>query len=219
MTYNEMVQFAANAVNQRISAGVPIRYNEMICVVHTASNRIYTAFSSPDGRGSGGEIHAELNAVSQLASANDTAVFGVTVMSASDFTFIMPCANCISTFMNINPSNRNAVIVTPSNFVLLPQAAQQQMMYGEPMNNMGMGQGFPQTNGVSFNSQPPMQFSPQSGTAAPAPAPVDEETSDTANSSTYLKKKLSKLFDDDDDIEMNLDNKKENKKKFSLFRK
>lgn len=215
MTYNEMVQFAANAVNQRISAGVPIRYNEMICVVHTASNRIYTAFSSPDGIGSSGEIHAELNAVSQLASANDTAVFGITVMSASDFTFIMPCANCISTFMNINPGNRNAVIVTPSNFVLLPQAAQQQMMYGEPINNMGMGQGFHQTNGVSFNSQSPIQFSPQSGAAAS----VDEEISDTANSSTYLKKKLSKLFDDDDDIEMDIDNKKKNKKKFSFFRK
>jgi len=231
MTYNDLVQMASNAVNQSISAGRQFNINDTVCVIHSATNRFYTAFSN-------GEKHAEMDAVDQLMAANDTAIFGITLLNASSFSFIMPCSNCISSILGINPNNSNAVVVTPTEYIPFTQIGQQ--LYagaspaggGQPMHSMQYnsqafaGQHSMQFNSQAFAGQHSMQFNSQAFAGQQSmqfnSQPTEVVSSDVNGDgydAKYLKKKLSRLLEDDDDIEMAFEHEKEGRKRFNFFRK
>lgn len=147
MTFSEMTQIAYNAVSQRRMNNIPVRVNDLVCIIYSANNRIYTGFSSIEANAGMQMIekHAELEAVNAMFRYNDLIIKAVTVLNVSNFGFVPMCSSCINAMLNMHPNNSAAIVLMPDSAIYLSQAEQafaSQESVNQQFNN-AYGQNYP----------------------------------------------------------------------------
>lgn len=262
MLFDEMNQIARNIASQRLSSNMPLSFNDTICVVYTARNKIFVGVSSTKMVNNMPMLcHAEMEVCNNLLNENDTAITEMSVFSAGNFQPVLPCPDCAARIIGLNPANANTLLLLPTQNVVLSQLgtfvqAQQnpQMMpaqaggyqgmlpqmgvYQGMSPQMGGYQGMPaQTVGYQGMPQQPVNTYPTAPQQTYTPPPTQPAvqsryvsqtesaylSGDDTDSGSYLKGRLNKLFDVEDEPDLeDLKAKKAaekaaSKKKFKLF--
>lgn len=187
MLFDEMSQIAKNVASQRMSSNMPLTFNDTICVAYTANNKIYVGLSSTKMvNNMPMAYHAEIDLCNNLMAENDTAVSEISLFNAATFQPVLPCSECASRIMGMNPYNVNTLFLLPTQNVALSQMgayiqSQNQMSMasaapvgqGMPMQNMGGYQGVPYQGmypqNMGYPGGMPAQYAAPVQPAAPAP--------------------------------------------------
>ena len=201
MLFNDMYQTAMNVAAQEAAKNTPLGTNDTICVVCTASGRVYYGISKTSMTYNGPvSVHAEIDVCNNLMNAGDTVIAEIGLFNAVSYQPMLPCSACASQLTGLNPANANAVVLLPDSTM--------------PLGGLAQGAGFGgQPNAVQMNNSPinaePMNVA---ASASEYAMPKEEESS-------YMKDRLSSLFADDIDDEDEDEKKPEKapKKLFGLF--
>lgn len=234
MLFDEMAQIAKNIASQRMSSNMPLTFNDTICVAYTASSKIYVGVSTTKMvNNMPMAYHAEMELCTNLVNENDTAVSEISLFNAATFQPVLPCSDCASRIIGMNPYNANTLFLLPTQAVALTQMgayiqSQNQlssapMGQGMPMQNMGY-QGVPY-QGINQSMYPqnagypgmPVQYASPMQTAASVQPAVQNQyakpeidrtesmylSGEDTDEGQILKNRLNKLFSVEDEPDIN----------------
>lgn len=112
MAYEFMYNIASDLIQRRFQSGEYISSDDTVCVIYTATGKIYTGMSRMDNFGGQvNVIHAEIEAVRNMLAYGDSLIEAVLLMYVQQQCVIVPCNGCISHMLSINRQNSNAVVV------------------------------------------------------------------------------------------------------------
>ncbi|MBP7187316.1 MAG: hypothetical protein KBA55_11235 [Ruminococcus sp.] len=112
MAYEFMFSTAMDIIQKKKEAGEFISSDDTVCVIYSRSGKIYTG-SSRTGNYMNplGGVHAEIEAVRNMQTFNDTAIEAIMLVHIYSNGLILPCTNCLNYIVNLNSNNYRAVIV------------------------------------------------------------------------------------------------------------
>ncbi len=112
MAYEFMFGTAMDIIQKKKEAGEFISSDDTVCVIYSRSGKIYTG-SSRTGNYMNplGGVHAEIEAVRNMQTFNDTAIEAIMLVHIYSNGLILPCTNCLNYIVNLNSNNYRAVIV------------------------------------------------------------------------------------------------------------
>lgn len=114
MRFDDMCTIARITSSQKTSLNIPLNYNDTICVVCTSSGKIITGVSQLKYMNNiPMSIHAEIDVYNNLISDSDNAVTEISLFNAVNFQPVIPCNECISKIISLNPNNSNAMLILP----------------------------------------------------------------------------------------------------------
>lgn len=145
MAYDVILNIAAEVAKKRSESGVPVNPDDTVCVIRTNTGNIYTGLNGIEMRnGMAIPVHAEIDAINNMRAHDENIIEAVTVLNSFNLTPILPCNNCISIIISLNPENTKCQIVTPNRNIGIIEVN----MYianaghpnqGQPNNNMNRG--------------------------------------------------------------------------------
>ena len=77
-----------------------------VCVIYSKTGRIYNGISQKD-------THAEIVAVRNMQGIGESAIDSIILVDVASKRAILPCLNCLSYIVSINPVNNGAFISMP----------------------------------------------------------------------------------------------------------
>ncbi len=114
MRFDDMCTIARITSSQKIGLNIPLTYNDTICVVCTASGKIITGISKLKYINNNPVcVHAEIDVYNNLIGDIDNAVAEISLFNAVNFQPIIPCNECISKIISLNPNSSNAMLILP----------------------------------------------------------------------------------------------------------
>ena len=204
MTYEMIFQQAREASAQRMRSGDPLLPDDTVCVIASASGKLYTGFNRRENvNGTLRNIHAELEAMRAMQSAGETVICTVLLLSCANGMPLLPCDNCMRSIVALNPENMRCEIMMMDRAVPLAQFLSSIMPNRNPQASMQV-------------SQPYTQAKPTVTSVSAVSVQVPEATNDA----DLLRSKVTDLLNTVDDDEAEDAEKPEKKKRFGgLFRK
>ncbi|MDE7364633.1 MAG: hypothetical protein K2N27_07100 [Ruminococcus sp.] len=114
MRFDDMCTIARITSSQKTSLNIPLNYNDTICVVCTSSGKIITGVSQLKYMNNiPMSVHAEIDVYNNLISDSDNAVSEISLFNAVNFQPVIPCNECISKIISLNPNSSNAMLILP----------------------------------------------------------------------------------------------------------
>ena len=104
--FNQIYNSAIEVINYYAANRGFTDPNPTVCVIYSKTGRIFNGISQKD-------IHAEINAVKNMQGLGETAIDSVILVDVATKRAMLPCMNCVSYIVSINPVNSNAFISMP----------------------------------------------------------------------------------------------------------
>lgn len=118
MRFDDMCTIARITSSQKASMNIPLNYNDTICVVCTNTGKIITGVSQLKYiNNTPMSVHAEIDVYNNLIGDSDNAVTEISLFNAVNFQPVIPCNECISKIISLNPYSSNAMLILPDRSV------------------------------------------------------------------------------------------------------
>lgn len=104
--FNQIYKMATDLINYLASSRGYVEPNTTVCVILAKSGRVFNGVSH-------NEVHAEVEAVRNMQSFNESAVESLILVDAGSRLAMLPCANCIRYITSLNPVNAGAMVNMP----------------------------------------------------------------------------------------------------------
>lgn len=104
--FNQIYNTATEVINSIAATRGVIEPNTTVCVIFSKTGRIYNGVSQK-------EIHAEIDAVRNMQTMGENAIDSLILVDAASKRAILPCMNCLSYILSLNPINSTAFISMP----------------------------------------------------------------------------------------------------------
>ena len=108
--FDQIYKMAVDLINYTVSARGYAEPNLTACVLVSKSGRVFNGVSH-------NEVHAEVEAVRNMQSFNETAVESLILVDANSRLAMLPCINCIHYIISLNPVNAAAMVNMPDRLV------------------------------------------------------------------------------------------------------
>ena len=133
--FNQIYKMATDLISYLASSRGYIEPNTTVCVILAKSGRVFNGVSH-------NEVHAEVEAVRNMQSFNESAVESLILVDAGSRLAMLPCPNCIRFITSLNPANAGAMVNMPDRPVpfreILPPSqpvpASQPLPQGSPVS-------------------------------------------------------------------------------------
>jgi cytidine deaminase len=146
MTFEAIYAAAVDVAEKLAAQGEQMSPDKTICVICSASGRIYYGRSRLDqSSGSPVEIHAEIDAMQNMKGMGESQIESLILIDSYNRLAMLPCNNCIGFLIGMNPANNAAAVAMPDRFIPFSEIA----MYG---GGMVPGGGFSSTNMNSMSN-------------------------------------------------------------------
>jgi cytidine deaminase len=141
MTFEAIYAAAVDVAEKLAAQGEQMSPDKTICVICSASGRIYYGRSHLDqSSGSPVEIHAEIDAVQHLQGMGESQIDTLILINSYNRLAMLPCNNCIGFLTGMNPANSAAMVAMPDRLIPFSEIA----MYAG--GGMAPGGGFTSMN-------------------------------------------------------------------------
>jgi cytidine deaminase len=124
--FNQIYSAAMEVINSVAASRGFIEPNTTVCVIYTRSGRLFNGVSVND-------VHAEIEAVRNMQSFGENAVDSIILVDASSRVAMLPCFNCISMIISMNPMNNSAVVSMPDRAVSFQEVLSQNPLGYNPV--------------------------------------------------------------------------------------
>lgn len=104
--FNQIYKMATDLISYLASSRGYIEPNTTVCVILAKSGRVFNGVSH-------NEVHAEVEAVRNMQSFNESAVESLILVDAGTRLAMLPCPNCIRFITSLNPANAAAMVNMP----------------------------------------------------------------------------------------------------------
>lgn len=196
MNYDAIIQRAQEIAMQRLKSGEPVGPDDTVCVLCSASGRLFTGLNHVEVRGGVRQnVHAELEAIRNMQVMGESVIEALLLLSISNGIPLLPCYDCMQQILALHMDNMYCEIMMQDRGVPISEfseqiKAHQKMRVSKPVASV------------------------HRVTSVSAPLP-----SEASNESNLLKNRVNSLLSvtaDDDDEE---EEKTEKKKRFGFFKK
>lgn len=115
-----MIDTALDVIRKRYDKRHNPVAGDTVCVICAGNGNIYTASNEYiKDENSSENIHAEIIALKKMQEEGITQIKALTVFNACTATPLLPCNDCISYILSLNPENYHALIVTPNGNIFI----------------------------------------------------------------------------------------------------
>ena len=225
MNTNDTINAAHTIAIQMLESNSFISPDDTVCAVRGRSGRIYTGYSRLNRNAPAMSVHAEADAVQNLLNAGEYIVDELVLISTQTRIQLLPCNNCTSYIISLNPENANCMVLMPDRAIRLSDVGMfAQGAVTDPQVFQG-GNPFPPPTG-GFNPVGNTQtLNIRQLNAFQSPSVYQDEMAASASTehatNDLLKNKVNSLLnlDDEDDSEETSKPEKTKKGLFGLFKK
>lgn len=185
MTFEAIYNVALDVLNKLTQERGFLNPGETVCVISSRSGRVYNGVSHVEMmNGVPTPIHAEVDAIRNMQNLGEYVVDTLVLIDAATRSPMLPCNNCISYILSLNPENQMGSVAMPDRLIPLPQvgmfatggaAMGAAPMGAQPMGGMPMGT--QPMGGMPMGAQPmggmPMNANPAAMNPAANMNPMD----------------------------------------------
>ncbi len=174
--YETLFNIAQNVAQQQLHSGAYVGPDDTVCVVCSATKRIYTGVSRTEVQNVGQvNIHAEIDAMQNLQKSGESVVTGLLLIKTYSRSPILPCNGCIRFILSQNAENARCQIVLPDRMMPITEI-------GQPTVGASAHSVYPQGMSMPFQGAAPFGGQSVSGSmpfqgVTPAGGPVVVSTS------------------------------------------
>ena len=198
LNYDAIIQRAREIATQRMKSGEPVGPDDTVCVLCSASGRLFTGLNHADMQnGVLHNTHAEIEAIRNMQVMGESVIEALLLISITNGMPLLPCFDCMQHILALHTDNIHCEIMMQDRAVLLSEFTEQ------------------------IKAQQKMRASVHQPTVqrvTSVSAPLPPEASNEAN---LLKSRVNSLLtvvaDDEDEEEEKQDSGK--KKLFGFFKK
>lgn len=195
MNYDSIIQRAQEIATQRLKSGEPIGPDDTVCVLCSASGRLFTGLNHIEMKaGVVHNTHAEVEALRNMQVMGETVIQALLLISIANGMPLLPCYDCMRQILSLHTDNINCNIMMHDRVVPISEFSEQIKAHQKMRVSM------PQT-------------SVHRVTSVSAPLPPE-----ASNESNLLKNRVNSLLSaaEEDEPEEAEDGKK---KRFGFFKK
>ena len=199
VNYDAIIQRAQEIATQRMKSGEPIGPDDTVCVLSSASGRLFTGLNRIERQGGAvHNVHAELEAIRNMQVMGESVIETLLLISITNGMPLLPCFDCMRHILSLHTDNIHCEIMMQDRAVPLSEFSEQlkaQMKAQMPMN----------------------LHSVHHVTSVSAPLPPE-----ASNEASLLKNRVNSLLsavEDDETDEKETETESGKKKLFGFFRK
>ncbi len=197
VNYDAIIQRAQEIAMQRMKSGEPIGPDDTVCVLSSASGRLFTGLNHLETQaGISHNVHAEVEAIRNMQVMGESVIQALLLISISNGMPLLPCFDCMRQILALHTDNINCQIMMQDRAVPIAEFSEQIKAHQKMR-------------------APIAQTSVQRVTSVSAPLPPE-----ASNDANLIKNRVSSLLsvvEDTEDDEKETDTGK--KKRFGFFKK
>lgn len=208
MNYETIFQTARELASQRVRSGDPVLPDDTVCVIASVSGKLYTGVNRRENvNGTICNIHAEKEVLRSMQNAGETGIRTVLLLSVGTGMPLLPCDDCMRSFIALNPDNIRCEIMMMDRAVPIAEFIDR----FRPKANMQASQPYAQ----AAPAKTVTSITSVSVSASAVSVQIPEATSDA----DLIRSKVSSLLHAAEDDEDSTDKKQkpEKKKRFGGF--
>ncbi len=199
MNYEAIIQRASEIATQRMRSGERVMPDDTVCVLCSASGRLFTGLSHLTNQGGMVQnVHAEVEAIRNMQVMGESVIQSMLLISIVNGMPLLPCFDCMRQILALHTDNIQCEIMMQDRAVPLSEFTEQLRAQ------------------VMRSSLPNMSVQRVTSISAPAPASTEAH-----NEASLIKDRVNSLLSvvEDDEEEENGSAEPEKKKRFGFFRK
>lgn len=199
MNYEAIIQRASEIATQRMRSGERVMPDDTVCVLCSASGRLFTGLSHLTNQGGMVQnVHAEVEAIRNMQVMGESVIQSMLLISIVNGMPLLPCFDCMRQILALHTDNIQCEIMMQDRAVPLSEFTEQLRAQ------------------VMRSSLPNMSVQRVTSISAPAPAATEAH-----NEASLIKDRVNSLLSvvEDDEEEENGSAEPEKKKRFGFFRK
>lgn len=119
MTFESIYATAMETINSMIYNGYQFASDATVCVIISATGRVYSGVSSVyiDAVGIPMSVHAEINAVNNMTAFGEYLIDSFILIEAVSRLALLPCSECLNYIVSVNQNNMNAFVAMPGRMI------------------------------------------------------------------------------------------------------
>ena len=113
VNYDAIIQRAQEIAMQRMKSGEPIGPDDTVCVLSSASGRLFTGLNHLETQsGISHNVHAEVEAIRNMQVMGESVIQALLLISISNGMPLLPCFDCMRQILALHTDNINCQIMT-----------------------------------------------------------------------------------------------------------